>query len=104
MGKLADLMLVDGDPTQDIADVRKVARVLTQGHWIAPPEVHEALGIRPFGDHAPAVRRLTPPAPGLAKPGARPEAHAPNDPAATSAPPKPLTFGAARPALTCCPS
>ena len=76
VGKLADLLLVDGDPTQDIADVRKVALVLTQGHWISPPEVHEALGIRPFADHPPAVRRLTPPTPGLAKPGARPEAHA----------------------------
>ena len=76
VGKLADLLLVDGDPTQDIADVRKVALVLTQGHWISPPEVHEALGIRPFAEHPPAVRRLTPPAPGAAKPGSRPEAHA----------------------------
>ena len=30
-GKLADLVLVDGDPTKDIADIRKVALVITQG-------------------------------------------------------------------------
>jgi hypothetical protein len=47
-GKLADLVLVDGDPTHDIADLRKVALVITQGKLIRPAAVHEALGVRPF--------------------------------------------------------
>lgn len=52
-GKLADLVLIDGDPTKNIADIRKVALVITQGMRIVPSEVHQALGIRPFvGDLA----------------------------------------------------
>ena len=70
VGKLADLVLVDGDPTRDIADVRKVALVITQGHWISPPEVHAELGIVPFVRDVPAVRSVSKPAvaalPGLA--------------------------------------
>jgi hypothetical protein len=57
-GKLADLVLVDGDPTKDIADLRKVALVLTQGYWISPRELHEEMGIAPFVGSAPAVRAL----------------------------------------------
>ena len=70
VGKLADLVLVDGDPTRDIADVRKVALVITQGHWISPPEVHAELGIVPFVRDVPTVRSVSKPAvaalPGLA--------------------------------------
>ena len=47
-GMLADLVLVDGDPTKNIADVRRTALVITQGHAIHPAEVYRALGIRPF--------------------------------------------------------
>ncbi|HEX6178502.1 MAG TPA: amidohydrolase family protein, partial [Thermoanaerobaculia bacterium] len=47
-GMLADLVLVDGDPTKNIADIRRAAMVITQGHVIYPAEVHRALGIRPF--------------------------------------------------------
>jgi hypothetical protein len=43
-GKLADLVLVDGDPTQDIGDLRKVVLVITQGKAISPSEVYKALG------------------------------------------------------------
>ena len=60
-GKLADLVLVDGDPTKDIADIRRVALVLTQGKWISPPEVDEALGIKPFVDAVPAVKAASRP-------------------------------------------
>ncbi|TXI48651.1 MAG: amidohydrolase [Lysobacter sp.] len=53
VGKRADLILVDGDPTQDISDVRKVALVVKNGTAYAPSEIYEALGIKPF---VPAVR------------------------------------------------
>lgn len=57
-GKLADLVLVDGDPTRDIQDLRKVAAVITRGQIVYPKEVDEALGIKPFVGVAPAVKAL----------------------------------------------
>ena len=48
VGKRADLILVDGDPTQDIADIRKVALVIRGGTAYYPSEIDEALGIKPF--------------------------------------------------------
>ncbi|MBA5685707.1 amidohydrolase family protein [Rugamonas apoptosis] len=59
-GKLADLVLVDGDPTKDIADVRKVAAVITRGYLLYPREIDAALGIAPFVQDAPAVQALAP--------------------------------------------
>ena len=47
-GKRADLVLVDGDPTANIADVRKLALVIKGGQAYYPAEIHEALGIAPF--------------------------------------------------------
>lgn len=47
-GKRADLILVDGDPTRDISDLRKVAMVLQGTTVYYPSEIHEALGIKPF--------------------------------------------------------
>jgi hypothetical protein len=47
-GKLADLVLIDGDPTTDIAALRKVALVIKQNRAYYPSELHEALGIKPF--------------------------------------------------------
>lgn len=49
-GKRADLVLIDGDPTADIADIRKVALVIKQGKAYYPSEIDEALGIRPFAE------------------------------------------------------
>jgi hypothetical protein len=51
-GKLADLYLVDGDPTQDIAAIRKGRLVIKGGAVYFPDEIHEALGIKPFAAHA----------------------------------------------------
>jgi imidazolonepropionase-like amidohydrolase len=48
VGKRADLILVDGDPTADIADIRRVALVIKGDVAYYPSEIHEALGIRPF--------------------------------------------------------
>ena len=52
-GKLADLVLVDGDPTKNIEDVRKVSAVITRGFLIYPAEIDAALGIAPFVKDAP---------------------------------------------------
>ncbi len=55
-GQRADLILVDGEPTERIADIRRVALVITQGRWLAPREVHQAIGVKPFVDTTPVVR------------------------------------------------
>jgi imidazolonepropionase-like amidohydrolase len=47
-GKRADLILVDGDPTQKITDIRNVALVVKGDRAYYPSEIHEALGIKPF--------------------------------------------------------
>ena len=52
-GKLADLVLLDGDPTQDISAVRRVALVVTQGVSIDPSAVYRELGVKPFVSGAP---------------------------------------------------
>ena len=59
-GKLADLVLVDGDPTKNIEDLRKVAAVITRGVLVYPKEVDEALGIKPFVAQVPLVKTLAP--------------------------------------------
>jgi len=47
-GKRADLILVDGDPTQNISDIRRVALVIKGDSAYSPAEVHEAIGVKPF--------------------------------------------------------
>ena len=37
-GKLADLVLLDGDPLKDIRGMRQVGRVMLNGHWISAKE------------------------------------------------------------------
>ncbi len=58
VGKLADLVLVDGEPTVRIGDLRRVALVITQGKVVSPSKVYEALGIKPFVDSTPEVTAL----------------------------------------------
>ncbi len=60
-GKLADLVLVDGDPTKHIGDIRKVAAVITRGVLVYPHEVDKALGITPFVKDAPQLRTVANP-------------------------------------------
>ena len=57
-GKLADLVLVDGEPTKNIADLRRVALVITQGKLISPSGVFAALGIKPFVPETPSLRAV----------------------------------------------
>jgi imidazolonepropionase-like amidohydrolase len=42
-GKDADLLLVDGDPTKDIADLRKIRVVIVRGHVLDPTALRDAL-------------------------------------------------------------
>jgi hypothetical protein len=53
-GKRADLILVDGDPTVNIGDVRQVALVMKDGVAYFPADIWEAIGVRRFAD-PPAV-------------------------------------------------
>ncbi len=47
-GKRADLILVDGEPTRNIADIRKVALVIKGDVAYYPAAVLEGLGVKPF--------------------------------------------------------
>jgi hypothetical protein len=53
-GKVADLILVNGDPTTNVSDIRKVSLVMKGGTVYYPAEVYEAIGVRRFED-PPAV-------------------------------------------------
>lgn len=46
--KLADLLVVDGDPTQDLGAIRRVRMVVKGGDILFPAEIFERMGIRPF--------------------------------------------------------
>ncbi|HVJ61918.1 MAG TPA: amidohydrolase family protein, partial [Tahibacter sp.] len=48
-GKLADMVLIDGDPTQSIADVRRVDLVLKGGKVYESARIEAALGMTPRG-------------------------------------------------------
>jgi cytosine/adenosine deaminase-related metal-dependent hydrolase len=47
-GKRADLILIDGDPTQDISAIRKISLVMKDGVVFYPAEVYEAVGVKRF--------------------------------------------------------
>jgi hypothetical protein len=48
-GKLADMILIDGDPTAHIEDLHKIAVVIKGGHVYDPAQIEAALGIAPRG-------------------------------------------------------
>ncbi|MFY7855587.1 MAG: amidohydrolase family protein [Rubrivivax sp.] len=52
-GKRADLVLIDGDPTQRIADIRRASLVWKGGTVYEPAALYEAMGYKPF---VPAAR------------------------------------------------
>jgi hypothetical protein len=54
-GKLADFVLVPGDPTSDISAIRRPRMVVRGGVIYFPSEIYTALGIAPFTT-APAIR------------------------------------------------
>jgi imidazolonepropionase-like amidohydrolase len=45
--KLADLILVDGDPTRNISDIRRVVLVVKDGVEYDPAKLYEAIGVKP---------------------------------------------------------
>src|SRR5271169_5740275 len=45
-GKLADMILVNGDPTANISDIRKIDAVIKGGAVMYPAELYPAMGIR----------------------------------------------------------
>ena len=55
VGRDADLLLVDGDPTKNIGDIRQLALVITQGKAIYPTKIYQAMGIEPFVTELPEV-------------------------------------------------
>jgi Amidohydrolase family len=48
VGKRADLILVDGNPAQNISDLRKITMVMKSGDVFFPSELYEALGVKRF--------------------------------------------------------
>jgi imidazolonepropionase-like amidohydrolase len=46
-GKLADMILIDGDPTAAIGDIHKVTAVIKGGNLYDPAQIETALGIAP---------------------------------------------------------
>ncbi len=52
-GKLADLVLVDGDPVADLSRIRRVRMVMKGGVVFYPEEIHRALGVVPFATPPP---------------------------------------------------
>ncbi|HEX2120727.1 MAG TPA: amidohydrolase family protein, partial [Thermoanaerobaculia bacterium] len=44
-GKLADFIIVDGDPTRNISDIRKVVRVVKDGKLFDPVAIYRELGV-----------------------------------------------------------
>ncbi|HUE76345.1 MAG TPA: amidohydrolase family protein, partial [Longimicrobiales bacterium] len=56
-GKLADLILVEGDPTTDISDIRRVVTVIKDGRVYDPAAIYRALRIEPCCRSASRERR-----------------------------------------------
>ncbi|WP_286263139.1 amidohydrolase family protein [Thalassotalea atypica] len=47
-GKHADVVLIDGDPTQDMSTIRNVSLVVKGGYFYKPDELYQVLGVKPF--------------------------------------------------------
>jgi predicted amidohydrolase YtcJ len=50
VGKSADLLLLDGDPTKDISTIRHARLVMKEGVAYYPAEVFEAVGVKRFAE------------------------------------------------------
>ena len=46
-GKLADLILIDGDPTRRIGDIRRTSLVVKDGNVYRPEALYKSIGVRP---------------------------------------------------------
>ena len=47
-GKAADLLLLDGNPLQDISAIRRGVLVMKGGMLYRPDELYQAVGVKPF--------------------------------------------------------
>jgi hypothetical protein len=47
-GKLADLILIDGDPTARISDIRRATTVVKDGTVYQTSTLYQAIGVRPL--------------------------------------------------------
>lgn len=47
-GKNADVILVEGDPTQNMSDIRKISLVVKDDHFYKTAELYRTLGVKPF--------------------------------------------------------
>lgn len=56
-GKLADFLLLAGDPTKDLSTIRQVRMVVKDGDVLFPEEIYSAMGIKPFGGKPPLQAR-----------------------------------------------
>ncbi|MEQ1515739.1 MAG: amidohydrolase family protein [Usitatibacteraceae bacterium] len=63
VGKDADLILVEGDPSKNISDIRKVSLVMKSGAIQFPAEIYTALGVKPFVN-APVLTKVAEPVAG----------------------------------------
>jgi cytosine/adenosine deaminase-related metal-dependent hydrolase len=50
-GKLADMILIDGDPTQNLRDINNITTVIKGGKVYDPTAIEKALGIAPRETH-----------------------------------------------------
>lgn len=57
-GKLADMILINGDPLRDMADIRNIDMVFKGGKRFDPSEIEHALGIAPRGSAPVADARM----------------------------------------------
>ncbi|NVK87979.1 MAG: amidohydrolase family protein [Gammaproteobacteria bacterium] len=53
VGKVADLVLIDGDPTKNMSDLRKASLVIQGDRMFQPEKIYQSMGVKPF---APAVQ------------------------------------------------
>ncbi|WBO20769.1 amidohydrolase family protein [Sphingomonas abietis] len=66
-GKIADFILLPGDPTKNLSELHRIAMVVKDGTIYFPSEIYPAFGVTPFAD-APKVT-LPPAAPKIAGSG-----------------------------------
>jgi imidazolonepropionase-like amidohydrolase len=53
----ADILLVNGDPTKNMSDIRQLVMVITQGNAYYRSKIYEYMGIKPFTDDLPSITK-----------------------------------------------
>ncbi|WP_300998108.1 Rid family hydrolase [Hyphomonas sp.] len=76
-GKLADFILLSGNPLEDINAIRAPRMVVRDGDVYFPSEIYEALSIKPFAEPPEMLRSTAEPAPAAPEPVAAKPASAP---------------------------